>query len=173
MIAHEIRSAIGRTLARFFPRVWMERELRARPNHFEREFWLLPIFCDKDKIAVDVGANEGSYSYFMKKFSKDVIAFEPNTDLWKSLRRLLGKDFRLESAALSGKASKARFRVDQSNTGISTIEEKNDLSCAGNNDSIVFREVETRTLDSYDFDNVSLIKSDVEGHEEAVVAGAI
>ena len=37
---------------------------------------------------------------------------------------------------------------------------------------VVERVVEIRTLDSYDFPDVSMIKIDVEGHEEAVVAGA-
>lgn len=168
--AHKV--AIVRKVARWFPRLWMERELRYRPQHFEKEMWLLPAFCDKEKTAIDVGANAGAYSYFMMKFSRDVIAFEPNTDLWKNLRRLLGKDFHLEAAALSGKSSKATLRVDRSNTGISTIEEKNDLSCATDKAAIVYREVETRQLDSYQLTNVSMIKIDVEGHEEAVIAGA-
>ena len=33
-------------------------------------------------------------------------------------------------------------------------------------------EVELRTLDSYGFEDVAFIKIDVEGHEEAVLAGA-
>jgi FkbM family methyltransferase len=172
MFSDALKSALGRKLTKWFPRLWMERELRFRPQHFEREFWLIPVFCEKGKTAIDVGANEGSYSYYMKKFSKNVIAFEPNTDLWKSLHRLLGRDFRIEGVALSGKSSKATLRVDRSNTGISTIEEKNDLSCATDKEAIVFRVVETRLLDSYHFTNVSMIKIDVEGHEEAVVEGA-
>jgi FkbM family methyltransferase len=172
MLSETVKIAIGRIVSGGFPRIWMERELRLRPNHFEREFFLVPIFCNREKIAIDIGANEGKYSYYMKKFSRKVIAFEPNTDLWKKLRRLIGGNYQLESAALSGKSSKATLRVDRSNTGISTIEEKNDLSCAANIGAIVYREVETRTLDSYNIADVAMIKIDVEGHEEAVVDGA-
>ncbi len=167
-----VKSAIARKLSRSFPRLWMERELRFRPNHFEREYWLIPIFCEKNKIAIDIGANSGTYSYYMKKFAKTVIAFEPNTDLLKGLRQLLGSDFQLESTALSGKSSRTTMRIDPGNTGISTIEEGNDLRCADDMDAIILREVETRTLDSYNFNDVSFIKIDVEGHEESVVDGA-
>ena len=150
----------------------MERELRFRPYHFEAELWLVPIFCDKQKTAIDIGANRGSYSYFMAKLSSNVIAFEPNTDLWKDLRRLLGRDFHLEAAALSDKSAKTTLRVDYSNTGVATIEEKNQLVCVKDPMAVVQRVVETRTLDSFEFSNISMIKIDVEGHEEAVVSGA-
>jgi FkbM family methyltransferase len=172
MLADTLKVIVGREFAKRFPRLWMERELRFRPHHFERELWLVPAICDKQKIAIDVGANQGAYSYYMSKFSRNVIAFEPNTDLWKDLRRLLGREFHIEAAALSGKLSHATLRVDTSNTGISTIEEKNDLSCAKDKKAIVFRVVETRPLDSFHFTDVSMIKIDVEGHEEAVIEGA-
>ncbi len=172
MLADALKIIVGRNLAKGFPRLWMERELRFRPHHFERELWLVPAICDKEKIAIDVGANQGVYSYYMSKFSRDVIAFEPNTDLWKDLHRLLGREFHIEAAALSGKFSQATMRIDTSNTGISTIEEKNDLSCAEDREAIVARVVETKPLDSFHFTDVSMIKIDVEGHEEAVIEGA-
>jgi FkbM family methyltransferase len=150
----------------------MERELHFRPNHFGEEFWLLPVLCDKQKTSIDVGANMGHYSYLMAKFSRNVIAFEPNRDLWPDLRRLLGNKVQLESAALSRTSGKAVIRIDQENTGVSTIEDKNNLSCATDKSAVVTREIETRTLDSFNFSNVALIKIDVEGHEEAVLESA-
>jgi FkbM family methyltransferase len=150
----------------------MERELRFRPNHFESEFWLVPVFCDKTKTAIDIGANAGAYSYYMAKYSRSVIAFEPNTDLWTHLRRVLGPVVHLESAALSAKSTSAILRVDRSNTGVATIEEKNDLVCVRDKAEVVSRTIETRTLDSFEIRNVSMIKVDVEGHEEAVIEGA-
>jgi FkbM family methyltransferase len=154
-----------------FPKLWMERELRFRPNHFEAEFWLLPFLCDRQKTSVDIGANMGHYSYYMAKFSSDVIAFEPNRDLWGDLRRLLGSRVQLDSAALSRTSSKAVMRIDHHNTGVSTIEEKNDLSCVDDVAAVVTREIETRTLDSFNLSNIAMMKIDVEGHEEAVLEG--
>jgi FkbM family methyltransferase len=172
MTSGELMAIVAKQITNRFPRLWLERELRFRRHHFEREFWLVPLFCDKEKIAIDVGANMGIYSYYMAKYSKRVIAFEPNTDLWRHLRRLLGPDFHLEAAALSGTSSTASMRIDTRNTGVGTIEEKNDLVCVGDRSAVVRRTVETRTLDSFKFSDVSMIKIDVEGHEEAVIEGA-
>ena len=166
------KTVIVRHITMNHPGLWMERELHFRPNHFEEEFWLVSVFCDKEKIAIDIGANRGSYSYYMAKFSKEVIAFEPNADLWTGLRKLLGQNFHLERAALSGAGAKAIMRIDQNNTGVSTIEERNNLSCVEDCSNVITRVVETRTLDSYEICNVSMIKIDVEGHEEAVIEGA-
>ncbi len=172
MASGALKAVIANRISRCFPRLWLERELRFRPHHFERELWLIPIFCDKEKIAIDIGANMGAYSYYMAKYSKSVIAFEPNIDLWVHLRRVLGRDFHLEAAALSGKSATATLRIDNDNTGVATIEDKNDLSCVADKSVVVSRTVQTKTLDSFEISNVSMIKIDVEGHEEAVIEGA-
>ena len=75
MVATMNRARIAKGIAKHFPRLWMERELRFRPNHFERELWLVRFLCDPRKVAIDIGANMGVYSYFMRKFSRQVIGF--------------------------------------------------------------------------------------------------
>jgi FkbM family methyltransferase len=172
MSSRALKTIISQQIEKSLPKLWMERELRFRPNHFEEEFWLVPLLCDQQKTSIDIGANMGHYSYYMEKFSRNVIAFEPNRDLWNDLRRLLGRKVHLESAALSRTSSKAVMRIDHHNTGVSTIEEKNDLSCVTDKSAVITREIETRTLDSFNFSNIAMIKIDVEGHEEAVVEGA-
>jgi len=172
MTSGALKAAIANRISRHLPRFWLERELRFRPHHFEKELWLVPILCDKSKIAIDVGANMGTYSYYMARYSKSVIAFEPNKDLWKHLRRVLGPDLPIEAAALSGESTTATLRVDNHNTGIATIEDKNDLSCVVDKSVVVSRTVETKPLDSFEISNISMIKIDVEGHEEAVIDGA-
>ena len=172
MLSTMNKATIARGISKHFPRLWMERELRFRPNHFERELWLLRFLCDTAQTAIDIGANMGVYSYFMKKFSRQVIAFEPNIDLWNDLHRLLGPDVHIEGAALSDRMGSSTMRLDHTNTGVATIEEKNDLSCVRDKSIVVERVVEIRTLDSFQFSDIAIIKIDVEGHEEAVVAGA-
>jgi hypothetical protein len=78
---------------------------------------------------------------------------------------------RLENAALSDAAGHAEFRVVAENTGVATIEVANPLTMIDRREAIAVRSVTTRTLDSYGFSDVSFIKIDVEGHEEAVLAG--
>jgi FkbM family methyltransferase len=172
MTPRTLKTAIADGISKSFPRLWLERELRFRPNHFEREFWLVPLFCDKEKVAIDIGANMGSYCYYMAKYSKNVIAFEPNKDLWAHLRRVLGPKVQLEGVALSRKSAMATLRIDEHNAGVATIEDKNDLQCVADKSVVVTRAVETRTLDSFEISNISMIKIDVEGHEEAVIEGA-
>jgi FkbM family methyltransferase len=172
MSSGALKTAIATRISTHFPRLWLERELRFRHDHFERELWLVPIFCDKEKVAIDIGANMGTYCYYMAKYSKSVIAFEPNKDLWTHLRRVLGTHVQLEAAALSRNSATATLRVDNHNTGVATIEDKNDLSCVADRSVVASRTVETKTLDSFQFSNISMIKIDVEGHEEAVIEGA-
>jgi FkbM family methyltransferase len=168
-----LKHAIARYLSLHYPIAWTHYYRIFRKRHFEAEYWLIPLFCPADKISVDVGANMGIFAFAMQKYSRTVIAFEPNTDLWPYLRRFLSSKVRLEDAALSSKVGQAEFRVVADNTGVATIEAKNPLSMIDQPETIATRSVTTRTLDSFALPDVSFIKIDVEGHEEAVLAGAV
>jgi FkbM family methyltransferase len=89
------------------------------------------------------------------------------------LRSRLARNVELHDVALSRTAGVAAFRVVPDNTGISKIEPRNDLVQGAAASSIQTRQVPVRTLDSFKFERVSMIKIDVEGHEEAVLDGAI
>lgn len=167
-----LKAALAQGLWSRYPRLWLRYSLAFSRDHFESEYWFVPLFCRKDHIAIDVGANMGIYSYLMQRHSKSVVSFEPNTDLWPHLHRLLGKNVRLEGAALSNRTGTASFRYIESNTGLATIEEKNKLPVLSASQLLRVRNIEVRTLDSYRFADVSFIKIDVEGHEEAVIEGA-
>ena len=166
-----LKHATARFLSLTFPVAWTKFYRAFRKHHFDAEYWLIPLFCRPDKIAVDVGANMGIYAYAMAKHARQVIAFEPNTDLWPFLRRFLGDRVRLEDTALSDAAGQAEFRVVAGNTGVATIEAANPLSMIDRPEKITIRSVATRPLDSFGLSDVSFIKIDVEGHEEAVLAG--
>jgi FkbM family methyltransferase len=166
-----LKHATARYVSLRYPVAWTEFYRAFRKHHFDAEYWLIPLFCRPDRIAVDVGANMGIYAYAMAKHARQVIAFEPNTDLWPFLRRFLGDGVRLEDAALSDAAGQGEFRVVADNTGVATIEAANPLSMIDRPEAIAVRSVATRTLDSFGLTGVSFIKIDVEGHEEAVLAG--
>ena len=167
-----IKAALARFIGRKAPIYWTERELTRRPNHFEPEIFLVPLFVRPGSIAVDVGTNVGHYSYMLAKYAGAVVSFEPNRDLWPELRRLLGAGARIEGVALSSHDGSATLRVDPLNTGVATIEEANQLVCVEGGHTVDTRSIPTRTLDSYQLTNVSFLKIDVEGHEESVLAGA-
>jgi FkbM family methyltransferase len=167
------KRAVARYLHRRHPKLWLASRIARHDRHFEPEFWLIPSFCDRQRIAVDVGANAGEFSFFMARYARDVVAFEPNPDLWPNLKRLVGHRLRIEGVALSAAPGSATFRYVEDNTGVATIEASNKLGMIEDAGTIRTRTVPVRTLDSYDLQDVSFIKIDVEGHEEAVIAGAI
>jgi FkbM family methyltransferase len=168
-----LKHTIARYLSLHYPVAWTQYNRTFRKHHFDPEYWLIPLFCRPDKISVDVGANMGIYAFAMQRYSRQLVAFEPNTDLWPFLRRFLGGKVRLEDAALSSAPGQAEFRIAADNTGVATIEAKNPLSMIDRPETIASRTVATRTLDSFGLRDVSFIKIDVEGHEEAVLAGAV
>lgn len=80
-----IKAAVRRTLPE---RVLIHLQAADQWLNGEPELRLLPKLCDRGKAAVDVGANVGTYIYFMRRHAAKVIAFEPNPDLAKRLSRL-------------------------------------------------------------------------------------
>lgn len=170
---HRIKRLGANLAVRATPSLLLDYRFKFRKHHFETELWLVPLFCRKDACSVDVGANMGQYSYYMRKYSAEVVSFEPNLALWSHLRRLLGRRARLEAAALSDRAGEATFRYVDDNNGLATVEPRNELRTISDSGRIKQRSVELRTLDSFELANVSFIKIDVEGHEEAVIRGSV
>jgi FkbM family methyltransferase len=136
----------------------------------EPETVLLPYMCDRNALAVDIGANLGLYIHHFLSITNSVVAFEPLLSMQDMLRRVYGKRIRLEPFALSDAPGFAELKFPEGNFAWATIEPSNNLSMA---DSAKIRSqtTELRTLDSYNFENVGIIKIDVEGHEEAVLLG--
>lgn len=145
-----------------------------------RKYWLygewelreLPRLLPTRGLAIDVGANRGYYSYALKRLGQRVISFEPDRAYEKRLRALLGSQARIETIALSRDRGTGVMRVPHvSGEYGGSLGSLSDLAVP---DEIVSScyDVELRTLDSYGFDDVAFIKIDVEGHEEAVLAGA-
>ncbi|UWZ85560.1 FkbM family methyltransferase [Occallatibacter riparius] len=161
------------TLKHRFPRLWMETKLRFERSGFEPEFWMIPLVCTNRQDAIDIGANMGEFSFLMSKTARQVIAFEPNADLKPYLQRLLSSNCRIETIALSSGSGTASLRIESHDSGGATIEEKNPLGWVENGQDVSSRTIQKRTLDSYDLNNISFIKIDVEGHEESVVAGGL
>lgn len=166
-----LKGFIAAIIYRHFPRIWLSLRIARHDRHFEPEFWFIPVLCDKNHGAIDIGANMGEYSFFMARYAKSVVAFEPNPDLWPEIRRRVPCAV-VEGVALSDRHGSAEFRYVANNTGVATIETNNQLGMVADPSSIRTRSVPLRPLDSYNLDDISFIKIDVEGHEEAVLKGA-
>src|SRR5215211_1364266 len=53
------------------------REARFYGRYGEVELHLLEFLSSRDKDAIDVGANDGSYVHYLRRHARRVIAFEP------------------------------------------------------------------------------------------------
>jgi FkbM family methyltransferase len=170
-----IKPLIRKALKIFAPPVYWRRRLRGyKISQGELELQIVPYLCSQDQISIDIGAADGAYAIEMAKHSKRCIAFEPRSrqasDL-SLLARYGGLPMSVESAALSDTSGTTNMRVLVMDGGRSTIEESNDLTDPDGS-PISQLKVETRTLDSYRYENVALVKIDVEGHELSVLGGA-
>jgi len=155
--------------------VFLMRRL-SRAN-YEREMELLDLLCDRDRPGIDIGAKVGMYTYRIRNYSSEVIAFEPIPMFNRILRTVFeGKRGRVEPFAVSDQRGTAKLRLPYGHDGSrkygrATIDQANrfDPDVIARTEEI---EVETRRIDDYDLPDVGFIKIDVEGHELAVLAGA-
>lgn len=161
-----------RTLAvhRFFPSVALQRNL-ARDKENEIELSLLPTLVDPERLAIDVGANVGSYTAALYPLAAQVISIEPHPRLARILRAFPREKVTVKQAIASAcSGDKATLAV-----GLVGARESDALAQvdSGQVDGPVRRyEVSTLTLDECASSPVGFVKIDVEGHEFAVLDGA-
>ena len=117
---------------------------------------------EKKGLVLDIGANIGNISQALISAGHYVIAFEPQPEVFELLK-LNCPGARTYNVGLGS---------------LNTIMQipKLDYSKRGNYGAIsigtgIGLDVEVKTLDSFNFENVSLIKIDVEGFEEEVLLG--
>jgi FkbM family methyltransferase len=136
----------------------------------EAEIRLLPSLIDRRRDAIDVGANKGTYSYFMARLARHVYAFEPNPKMFAVLRRTTGRNVTALPLALSDRTSVATLRVPYGRKGVSN--QGSSLSTAKPMENFIPLAVESRRLDDLGLADIGFIKIDVEGHEREVLEGA-
>lgn len=170
-LAHLVRKSARDMLERVAPNYMHHRRLRLAVAP-EKEIELLPVLCEKGTLAIDVGANKGLYVDHLRSVGANVVAFEPYPHMAQQLRRFYRGSVNVQNVALSDKRGHAQLRLPKNNVSWATLAETNRLEMADTSRGIETLDVEVRTLDEFEFRNVSFIKIDVEGHEEAVLKGA-
>jgi FkbM family methyltransferase len=136
----------------------------------EPELALLGYLVQKGRVAIDVGANNGIYTYPLLRLASKVIAVEPNPGYFEELRILFGPRIELIAAALSDVEGAADLHVPVGaalGESLGTIESGNPIA----ETNCRHIRVPLKTLDSLGMKNVGFIKIDVEGHEEKVIRG--
>ena len=146
--------------------------LRALDHYIngEQELRLLKGLVDPNRLAIDAGANIGTYSYFLRKYAVEVYAYEPNPELAARLSALM-PILKVRQFALSDTQGELIFSVPIDNLGRPHHELG---SVAQTFSGQVHRyPVECITIDSEGLNDVGFIKIDVEQHEREVLRGAL
>ena len=146
--------------------------LQAADHYFngEPEIRLVRSLVTKGMVAVDAGANIGTYSYFLRQRARRVYAYEPNPGLAARLAQLM-PDVTVRQVALSSKPGSLELSVPLDDLGrpsheLGSVAQKFDGEC-------VNFTVECITIDSEGLNEVGFIKIDVEQHEREVLRGAL
>lgn len=150
--------------------------LMARFNHVhdESEIELLPFLVDRDRQAIDVGANIGRYTLPLSRRAAHVHAFEPHPRLAAVLRATFPSRATIYEAAASDRNGATQLHIPlvdgREDQGIASVEPG--LFEGASVDMVGSLTVRTLTLDTLLECNIGFIKIDVEGHEMSVLQGA-
>ena len=154
------------------PSLFYRRRIAYEERTGEPELAILAELVPRGGTAVDIGANQGFYSFALAGIADRVVAFEPNPDYAFFARFMLRGRAEVHELALSDATGRGTFYVPVSDEGMV-------LHLAGNlkQTHSQFRtvrtyDVEIRRLDDFGLTDVRFIKADVEGSEREVLDGA-
>lgn len=154
------------------PRAELKRIVAREKRRGEAGLRLLPFLLDPERAALDIGANRGIWAHEMAQACELVWAFEPNPKLYAFLERAADPVVTCKAIALSDEDGEAELLIPgehgrYSNQGASLNPDK-----VGDRAHMTVR-VETARLDTLNPPPTGLMKIDVEGHERAVLDGAL
>lgn len=143
--------------------VKMDRRVDGRLTYQYTKYEMALAFVKCRRVAIDVGAHVGLWSWFMARDFDSLVAFEPMPEhqlCWfENMRERANAD--LYQFALGDCAKQVRLGTrTKGSSGDTGIEAQGEILA----DQI--------TLDSREIPNVDFIKIDCEGYEEAVLRGA-
>jgi len=157
-------------------------EARVAKDYFAHAFYerhFIDMACQQlvkeDKKCIDIGAHIGWYTVELAEKCRHVYAFECSPKSFNFLCAniaLNGVDYKVTkyNCALSNKEETVAYYVrdpkDGGSNGISQFE------CDITNKTPSL-EVPSKTLDSFNLNDIGFIKIDVEGHEKSVLEGAV
>ncbi|MGA2159300.1 MAG: FkbM family methyltransferase [Dehalococcoidia bacterium] len=134
----------------------------------ESEIFIAGAMSKKKDMAIDIGANNGIWSYHLSKSFLNVEAFEPIDECCDIIRSTRRRNIRVHNEALSSSPGSMELHIPVE-SGLLLKQSATFGEVDGQCRRVV---VPVNTLDSYSFTGVGFIKIDVEGHEIEVLKGA-
>ena len=141
-----------------------------RDSYEQKHFFETMRYIPNRGVALDIGAHVGIWSKRLSTIFKKVICFEPvrsHAECWRENCKDIS-NLQMYEIGISNKSDIVDMCVTQHNSGMSTLEFNPDRIKTSK-----ITQVNTTTIDSYDFDEIDFIKVDTEGHELCVLEGAI
>jgi len=140
-----------------------------------KEIYLEGVYVDifntrKDMVVLDIGANIGVVTQYMREYAKKIVAVEPSTEHYEALVK--NKEFNgwdnvvTVNAAIAEKNGEMTLNL---NTGNRTCHSLN-LNYNQGGEKVKVMDFETLFKEN-DIDHVDFIKMDVEGYEEPILMG--
>lgn len=136
--------------------------------------WCNDVLIKDDKIFIDIGAHNGTWSTTIASKAKHTYSFECNPEIYCCF---CGNIFLKQLC----------HKITPLNIGLSNIDDSltyyyrtqdgggNGFTYLGleRDEDSIKKSLPVRTLDSYNLTNIGFIKIDVEGHEKQVLEGAV
>lgn len=137
-------------------------------GYIDKEMLYVQEHLNSNHTFLDIGANAGIYSYHFRNKMKKIVAFEPVKEVLISLENLKSSNVKIHNCALSNNCNylEIHIPVDKHGNKISYT-----ASLEPRTENTIKRKIEVKMLDDFNYQNISLIKIDVEGHELEVLKG--
>ena len=131
------------------------------------ELQLIKVLVPQNTSTIDIGVYMGVFSNVMARHSKNVYSFEPHPQHYTFSKTALPSNVEIFNTALSNEQGETTLTVPKLYPSAGKV--------GGSFEGLEVEEytVKKTTLDSFNFDNISLIKIDAEGHEYEILMGAL
>lgn len=148
------------------------RAWRKAADGHEGELRLLSTIVPRDRVAIDVGANRGNYTYFLAGLARQTVAYEPSPAMARFLREAHLARTEVREAGVSdaageltycaplNKRGRPQYNIGYLGDGLPPGQQGLELP------------VKVVRLDDEALGDVGFMKIDVEGHEYRVIDGA-
>lgn len=149
-------------------RAYYRYRARKKAHRNNPELNLIPYLVRRGSVALDIGANLGLVTHFLAPRAGHVYAFEPNPEPLRILPSVVARNVTVLPIAVSDRSGTANLQISRSASGWTS----NGATLETAARAPFELTVDVRRIDDLDVGDVSFIKVDVEGHEQAVLAGA-